>query len=1191
MKKKIGLTACILSLVFNTFSQTNPTPQTLPYSQDFAGLAAASTTYPVGIQGWTISILPGAAFNTVAPILDRALVASSTATTNSGNVHNYNGKIGFLNSGSLDLSMVVSVNTTGATNINVSYDVMTIRNPYDGTANTRINEVTLQYRVGNTGAFTTLTGIEYQNNTTTQTTAVTTPQNSQNKSIILPAACDNQAVVQLRWVSRQVSGGGSRPSFAFDNISVTSCLDTDGDGICDNTDNCSLIANTSQLDTDGDGLGDACDTDDDNDGVLDVSDNCPLIANASQLDTDSDGLGDACDADDDNDGVLDVSDNCPLIANSSQLDTDGDGLGDACDVDIDNDGVINATDNCALIANPDQMDTDADGIGNVCDTDNDNDGVLDGADNCSLIFNPTQLDTDGDMVGDVCDSDDDGDGVLDVSDNCPLTPNSAQLDTDGDGIGDVCDADDDNDGVLDGVDNCPLIANPSQLDTDGNGIGDVCDADTDNDGVLDASDNCPLISNPSQIDNDGDGIGDVCDTDDDNDGVLDGVDNCPLIANPDQIDTDSDAMGNVCDTDDDNDGVLDVSDNCPLIANPSQLDTDGDGVGDVCDTDDDNDGVLDGADNCSLTFNPAQLDTDGDMLGDVCDLDDDGDGVLDVSDNCPLTPNSAQVDTDGDGVGDVCDTDDDNDGCLDVSDPFPYTWSADTDGDGYSNDCDLDDDNDGLSDNDEINIYATNPLSIDTDGDGLTDGAEVITYLTLPLVADTDGDGLTDGAEVNTYLTNPLLADTDLDGLTDGAEVHVYGTNPLDADSDNGGVYDGTEVLVDFTNPNNAADDVLANLVITEIMYNSPEAGTDTLEFIEIHNNGLAAVNLLNYTCTGGAYTFPNVSLAGGGYYVIAVNSTAFKSVFGFLPNGQFSGALSNSGESIVLKNNVGVVVDSVSYLTVAPWPVGTAAGFPNGGGASLMLCDANSNNNNGANWKKCITHTGYFSNNGYEILASPGLANFCCVNTSAIFNNNVCYNASYIYADGIVSNNIIVNEFHISTIPNVAGCDSVITENITVLTALDLTVTNTSPTLTANQVGAGYKWLDCDNGNAIIPSETSKSFTATVNGNYAVELTVGSCVDTSACENISTVGVKENSNTTVSIYPNPTNGLITISLTSQQGDVNYILTTLEGRIVKQAYSISPKTIEVDLSNESKGVYFLSVGNNYEYKVFKVIKQ
>jgi hypothetical protein len=210
----------LLLVTLFTNAQTNPVAQAMPYTQDFAGLAATASTYPAGWQGWTISTIPASTFNTATATADRALIASVTAAVNSGNVNNYDGKIGFLNTGSLDLSLVLAVVTTGQSNIPVGYDVMTIRNPYDGGANTRVNELTLQYRVGTVGNFTNITGIEYQNNTVTQITAVTTPQNLLNKTLVLPAACDNQPIVQLRWATRQVTGGGARPSFAVDNITI-----------------------------------------------------------------------------------------------------------------------------------------------------------------------------------------------------------------------------------------------------------------------------------------------------------------------------------------------------------------------------------------------------------------------------------------------------------------------------------------------------------------------------------------------------------------------------------------------------------------------------------------------------------------------------------------------------------------------------------------------------------------------------------------------------------------------------------------------------------------------------------------------------------------------------------------------------------------------------------------------------------
>ncbi len=117
-------------------------------------------------------------------------------------------------------------------------------------------------------------------------------------------------------------------------------VDTDGDGVFDEYDNCPRVANPTQANADFDREGDACDsstsaTDTDRDGVPDDGDNCPRVANPTQQDSDRDGIGDACDTtsdpDADMDGVPDARDNCPRNANPMQQDADMDGVGDACD--------------------------------------------------------------------------------------------------------------------------------------------------------------------------------------------------------------------------------------------------------------------------------------------------------------------------------------------------------------------------------------------------------------------------------------------------------------------------------------------------------------------------------------------------------------------------------------------------------------------------------------------------------------------------------------------------------------------------------------------------------------------------------------------------------------------------------------------------------------------------------------------
>jgi hypothetical protein len=60
----------------------------------------------------------------------------------------------------------------------------------------------------------------------------------------------------------------SRRSF----VNVTVAVDTDGDGIADPADNCSIDPNPTQLDADGDGYGNICDADLNNSGLVTTGD-------------------------------------------------------------------------------------------------------------------------------------------------------------------------------------------------------------------------------------------------------------------------------------------------------------------------------------------------------------------------------------------------------------------------------------------------------------------------------------------------------------------------------------------------------------------------------------------------------------------------------------------------------------------------------------------------------------------------------------------------------------------------------------------------------------------------------------------------------------------------------------------------------------------------------------------------------
>ncbi len=166
-----------------------------------------------------------------------------------------------------------------------------------------------------------------------------------------------------------------------------------------------------------------------------------------------------------------------------------------------------------------------------------------------------------------------------------------------------------------------------------------------------------------------------------------------------------------------------------------------------------------------------------------------------------------------------------------------------------------------------------------------------------------------------------------------------------------------------------------AQIVINEILYNIPSTGENE-EFIELYNAGSTPVDMTNYTLQESAvvYTFGNTTLNGGDYFVVARDSAAFQTSFGFAADAEGSISLSNSGEDIMIYNASGVLVDSVDYETSTPWP--TAA---SGLGRSLQLCDATTDNNLGANWGTNNTATGLNGTTGVDSLyATPGALNEC---------------------------------------------------------------------------------------------------------------------------------------------------------------------------------------------------------------------
>ncbi len=164
-------------------------------------------------------------------------------------------------------------------------------------------------------------------------------------------------------------------------------------------------------------------------------------------------------------------------------------------------------------------------------------------------------------------------------------------------------------------------------------------------------------------------------------------------------------------------------------------------------------------------------------------------------------------------------------------------------------------------------------------------------------------------------------------------------------------------------------------------------------------------------------------------------------------------------------------------------------------------------------------------------------------------------------------------------TIPNVLGCDSVITINLTI-NSVDATVTNLSNTLTANQAGAQYQWLDCDQAFSPIPNETNQNYTPIANGSYAVDVTYNNCTERSACQAVTNIGIGEVIiSNNLSVYPNPVTDWLTIR--AENSDINAQLFIADnlGRVVLEG-KLSNTLTHLNLQQLAPGVYNLLVKQN-----------
>ena len=197
------------------------------------------------------------------------------------------------------------------------------------------------------------------------------------------------------------------------------------------------------------------------------------------------------------------------------------------------------------------------------------------------------------------------------------------------------------------------------------------------------------------------------------------------------------------------------------------------------------------------------------------------------------------------------------------------------------------------------------------------------------------------------------------------------------------------------------------------------------------------------------------------------------------------------------------------------------------------------------------------------------------CQNTTATDVQNAC--EPFTWIDGITYTED--NSTATFVIPNSAGCDSLITLNLTV-TIINAAINVGNASLAAAQDGAEYQWVDCELKGSAIEGATGQVFTPLENGSYGVEITLNDCSVFSECEDVIIIGIDEQADPGIlSVYPNPADDQIQLNTAGLTGNSEVIITDMTGKTALRHY-INSNLSMLDVSALSEGMYILTVYND-----------
>ncbi len=187
-----------------------------------------------------------------------------------------------------------------------------------------------------------------------------------------------------------------------------------------------------------------------------------------------------------------------------------------------------------------------------------------------------------------------------------------------------------------------------------------------------------------------------------------------------------------------------------------------------------------------------------------------------------------------------------------------------------------------------------------------------------------------------------------------------------------------------------------------------------------------------------------------------------------------------------------------------------------------------------------------------------------------------------------IGGNYIKTTGIYYDTLSTSTGCDSILISAVTVNT-INTSVSQNTHVLIAQESGATYQWLDCNNANAPIVGETQQSLIATTNGSYAVAISKVGCTDTSICYTVNTLRVDEVLGKKLSVYPNPAKDIFTVDLGQSYTLIKVAVTTITGKQLSVYTQNNSSEIQIPANQLAAGMYMLEIEADGKKSISKII--